>query len=69
MKGKLEGFEQTLLEVIQSAMATDEEKIYLESKDKQNPSSIDKKDLFVAFAGGLLRSYTGRIMQETCAEK
>jgi PAS domain S-box-containing protein len=63
LKGKLEGFEQTLLEVIQSAMATDEEKIYLESKDKQNPSSIDKKDLFVAFAGGLPSDHT---LEELC---
>lgn len=65
MKHNREYFDQTLLDVVQSALEINEEELYLKSGDDKNPSVISKKDLFIAFAGGL---QTEQTLKELCEE-
>jgi hypothetical protein len=49
--------------VVQSVLRTSEEELYLENGDHSDPGFISKRDLFVAFAGGLPSEQT---LKELC---
>lgn len=69
MKHNREGFDRTLLDVVESALETTEEELQLENGDHRNPSTISKKDLFVAFAGGLSSEQTLKELCDKYVEK
>jgi len=59
------GCNQTLLDVVQSAFETADDKLFVENGDEKDPSIVSKSDLFIAFAGGLSTEQT---LGELCAE-
>lgn len=65
LKHNREDFDKTLLDMVQTALETKEESLYLEEGDKDNPRTISKSDLLVAFAGGLPSEQT---LTELCRQ-
>lgn len=67
MKDNKEYFDQTLLEAVQSVFKINEEDFQKSGDD--NLSFIDKRDLLVAFAGGLQTKQTFKELYEKQVEK
>lgn len=69
MKHHTNGFDRMLLDVVQSALETSDEELYLENGDDKTQSTISKKDLLIAFAGGLPSEQTLNELCEKYVEK